>query len=59
VIVRFVVVGRVGVCMVCTYVIEERGDGEGVSSDTVSFLSYILNYIESPRERSSSLFSAE
>ena len=45
VIVRSVGVGRVGVCMLCTYVSEERGDGEGAGSEALSLLSYILKYI--------------
>ncbi len=31
--VRRVGVGRVGVCMLCTYVSEEGGDGEGAGSE--------------------------
>ena len=37
--------GRVGVCMLCAYVSEERGDGEGPGSGALSLLSYILKYI--------------
>ena len=44
VIVRIVGVGRVGVCILCTYVSEDRGDGEGVDSETISLLSYTLKY---------------
>ncbi len=43
--VRSVGVGRVGVCMLCTYVIEVGGDGEGTDSAVSSLLSYTLRYI--------------
>ena len=39
---RSVDVGRVGVCMLCTYVNEERGDGVGTGSEALSLMSYIL-----------------
>ena len=42
VIVKTIDVGRVGVCMVCTYVCEEWGDWEGSDSESLSLLSYIL-----------------
>ena len=45
VIVMSVGVGRVGVCILCTYVSEERGDGEGTGSEALSLLSYTLKYI--------------
>ncbi len=45
VIVRILGVGRGGVCMLCTYVSEERGDGKGEDSEPLSLLSYILKYI--------------
>ena len=43
--VRSVGVGRVGVCMLCTSVTEEGGDGEGAGSETSSLLSYTLRYV--------------
>ena len=43
--VRRVGVGRVGVCMLCTSVSEEGGDGEGADSEASSLLSYTLRYI--------------
>ncbi len=43
--VRSVGVGRVGVCMMCTYVNEEGGDGEGADSEDLSLLSYTLRYV--------------
>jgi hypothetical protein len=42
VIVKNVDVGRVGVCMLCTYVSEERGDGVDTGSEVLSLMSYIL-----------------
>ena len=38
VIVRSVGVGRVGVSMLCTYVSEERGNGEGAGSEALPLL---------------------
>jgi hypothetical protein len=38
--VRSVGVGRVGVCILCTCVSEEGGDGESAGSETLSLLSY-------------------
>ena len=43
--VRSVGVGRVGVCMLCTCVSEEGGDGEGAGSEAPSLLSYTLRYV--------------
>ncbi len=43
--VRNVVVGRVGGCMLCTYVSEEGDDGEGTDSEGLSLLSYTLRYV--------------
>jgi hypothetical protein len=40
--VRSVGVGRVGVCILCTYVSEEGGDEEGTGSEAPSLLSYTL-----------------
>ncbi len=38
-------VGRVEVCMLCTRVSEEGGDGEGAGSEAPSLLSYTLGYV--------------
>ena len=43
--VRSVGVGRVGVCMLCTCVSEEGGDGESVDSEELSLLSYTRRYV--------------
>ena len=44
-IVRNVGVGRVWDCILCTYVNEEGGDGEGAGSEVSSLLSYTLRYV--------------
>jgi hypothetical protein len=45
-IVRSVGVGRVWDCILCTYVREEGGDGEGAAgSEAPSLLSYTLRYV--------------
>jgi hypothetical protein len=38
-------VRRVWDCMLCTYVIEEGGDGEGADVEASSLMSYILRYV--------------
>ena len=43
--VRRVDVGRVWDCMLCTYMNEKGGDGEGENSEVPSRLSYTLRYV--------------
>ncbi len=43
--VRRVGVGRVWDCMMCTYVREEGGDGEGAVSEVSSLMSYTLRHV--------------
>jgi hypothetical protein len=43
--VRSMGVGRVWDGILCAYVSEEGGDGEGVSSEEPSLLSYTLRYV--------------
>ncbi len=43
--VRIVGVERVWDCMLCTYVNEEKGEGERVVSEELSQLSYTLRYV--------------
>ncbi len=38
-------VGRVWDCILCTYVSEEGGDGEGETSEAPSLMSYTLRYV--------------
>ena len=43
--VRNVGVGRVGVCMLCTYVNKEGGGEKSVGSESLSLLSYTLRCV--------------
>ena len=49
--VRSVGVGRVGVCMLCTYVNEEGGGEQSTDSETLSLLTYTLRYVIHFRSR--------
>ena len=43
--VRSVGVGRVGICILCTFVREEGRDEKSEDSESLSLLSYTLRYV--------------